>query len=80
MIERDTKAVFFADAHAPWQRGKNKNTNGRLRRLFPKQFNFATITQKQLDEVVYLMNHTPRKSLGWRTPASVCEERCCSSS
>lgn len=78
MIERDTgSSIFFADAHAPWQRGKNENTNGRLRRLFPKRFNFATITQKQLDEVVYLMNHTPRKSLGWRTPASVFEERCC---
>jgi IS30 family transposase len=78
MIERDTgTAIFFADAHAPWQRGKNENTNGRLRRLFPKRFNFATITQKQLDEVVYSMNHTPRKSLGWRTPASVFKERCC---
>jgi transposase, IS30 family len=78
MIERDTgTTIFFADAHAPWQRGKNENTNGRLRRLFPKRFNFATITQKQLDDVVYLMNHTPRKSLGWRTPASVFKERCC---
>jgi transposase, IS30 family len=78
MIERDTgTTIFFADAHAPWQRGKNENTNGRLRRVFPKGFNFATITQKQLDDVVYVMNHTPRKSLGWRTPASVFEERCC---
>jgi transposase, IS30 family len=78
MIERDTNTnIFFADAHAPWQRGKNENTNGRLRRLFPKRFNFDTITQKQLDEVVYLMNHTPRKSLRWRTPASVFKERCC---
>lgn len=78
MIERDSNAtVFFADAHAPWQRGKNENTNGRLRRMFPKRFNFATITQKQLDEVVHLMNHTPRKSLGWRKPVDVYRELCC---
>lgn len=78
MIERDTgSSVFFADAHAPWQRGKNENTNGRLRRMFPKRFNFATITQKQLDAVVHLMNHTERKSLGWRTPAAVFAEMCC---
>lgn len=80
MIERDTKAsVFFADAHAPWQRGKNENTNGRLRRVFQKRFNFATINQKQLDQVVYLMNHTERKSLGWQTPCSLYGRECCSS-
>lgn len=80
MIERDTGAnIFFADAHAPWQRGKNENTNGRLRRLFPKRFNFATITQKQLDKVIYLMNHTERKSLGFRTPCSVYGRACCNS-
>ncbi len=78
MIERDTNtSVFFADAHAPWQRGKNENTNGRLRRVFPKRFNFATITQKQLDAVVHLMNHTERKSLGWKTPCSVYGRECC---
>jgi IS30 family transposase len=78
MIERDTDTtVFFADAHAPWQRGKNENTNGRLRRVYPKGFDFATITQKQLDTVVHKMNHTPRKSLGWRTPAAVYQEMCC---
>jgi len=78
MIERDTGTpVFFADAHAPWQRGKNENTNGRLRRVFPKRFNFATITQKQLDDVVHLMNHTERKSLGFKTPCSVYGRECC---
>ena len=80
MIERDTNAtVFFADAHAPWQRGKNENTNGRLRRVYPKQFDFGTINQKQLDATVYVMNHTERKSLGFRTPCSVYGRGCCGS-
>jgi transposase, IS30 family len=80
MIERDTPVtIFFADAHAPWQRGKNENTNGRLRRVFPKRFNFDTITQKQLDEVVYLMNHTERKSLGFKTPCFMYGRGCCNS-
>lgn len=74
MIERDTDTtVYFADAYSPQQRGKNENTNGRLRRVFPKKFDFDTINQKQLDEVVYLMNHTPRKTLNWRTPVEVFE-------
>lgn len=80
MIERDVGTpVFFADAHAPWQRGKNENTNGRLRRLFPKRFDFGTMNQKQLDVVIYLMNHTERKSLGFRTPCSVYGRACCNS-
>jgi len=80
MIERDTGVtITFADAHHPWQRGKNENTNGRLRRIFPKRMDFATITQSQLDDVVHLMNHTPRKSLGWKTPAQVFKEICCDS-
>lgn len=80
MIERDTAVtVFFADAHHPWQRGKNENTNGRLRRVLPKTLDLGTITQSQLDQVVHRMNHTPRKSLGWKTPAQVYESLCCNS-
>lgn len=80
MIERDTNTeVYFCDPHHPWQRGKNENTNGRLPRIYPKKFDFATIKQSQLDTVVELMNTTPRKSLGWRTPAQVFRELCCDS-
>lgn len=80
MIERDTHAtVYFAHAHHPWERGKNENTNGRLRRVFPKWFDFSTIRQRDLDAVVEKMNHTPRKSLLWRTPCAV-YGKCCTSS
>jgi IS30 family transposase len=80
MIEEDTEAtIYFANAHHPWERGKNENTNGRLRRVFPKRFDFSTITQRQLDKVVYEMNHTPRKSLFWKTPAEVFEKINCTS-
>ena len=79
MIERNTGAlVYFADAYQPQQRGKNENTNGRLRRIYPKGFDFATISQRELNKVVWKMNHTPRKSLSWQTPCEV-YERCCNS-
>lgn len=79
MIERDTgMRVYFAHPHHPWERGKNENTNGRLRRVFHKRFNFSTITQRDVERVTRLMNHTPRKSLLWRTPCAV-YGKCCTS-
>lgn len=79
MIERDTDAVvYFAHPRSPWERGTNENANGRLRRVFRKRFNFATVKQRDIDAVVRLMNHTKRKCLNWRTPCEVFE-RCCTS-
>ncbi len=80
MIERDTCGrVYFANAHHPWERGKNENTNGRLRRHFQKRCDFRTVSKRELADVVDLMNHTPRESLGWRTPCARYGKACCSS-
>lgn len=63
--------VYFAEPHKPWQRGTNENTNGLLRQYFPKGYDFSTLTEERLQEVVDLINNRPRKSLGWRSPAEV---------
>lgn len=63
--------VYFADAYASWQRGTNENTNGLLREFYPKKFDFATITQDELDSRVNLINNRPRKCLGFKTPFEV---------
>lgn len=68
--ELNTK-VYFAEPHKPWQRGTNENTNDILRFFFPKGFDFRSITQADLDHVVYLINNRPRKCLGWRSPAEL---------
>lgn len=41
--------VYFADLYSSWQRDTNENTNGLLRKFYPKKFDFATITQDNLD-------------------------------
>ena len=63
--------TYFANAYHSWERGTNENTNGLVRRDFQKGTPFATLTQKQLNQTTYRLNHRPRKRLGWKTPHEV---------
>lgn len=63
--------VYFARPYCSWQRGLNENTNGLLRQFFPKKRSLLKVTKAQVDEAVYLLNHRPRKCLGYRTPHEV---------
>ena len=67
--------VFFADSHSPWQRGTNEKTNGLLRQYFPKGTDLSRWSSEELLVVADTLNHRPRKSLGWRTPAEVFGEQ-----
>lgn len=81
MTEREVHGLrfYFAHARAPWERGTNEHTNGLLRRYFPKKEKHDMITKTQVAEVVWMINHRPRKSLNWETPCKVFGA-CCSSS
>ena len=63
--------VYFAHPYCSWERGLNENTNGLLRQYFPKKTNLRDISQEQVDDAVYKLNHRPRKCLGYRTPHEV---------
>lgn len=63
--------TFFADPYSSWQRGTNENTNGLLRRYLPKQTDFSTVTQEELDEIVFEINTKPKKVLQFQTPLEV---------
>jgi len=77
LIEQDTDiTIYFAYPYHSWERGTNENTNGLLRQFFPKKTSFANITQEDVDEAVQLINHRPRKRLGYLTPYEVFH-KCC---
>ena len=60
--------VYFADPHAPWQRGSNENMNGLLREYLPKGTDLSGYTAAQLQAIQDELNDRPRKRFGFRTP------------
>lgn len=60
--------VFFANPYSSWERGTNENTNGLIRRFFPKGTDFNKIAIEQLKHAETALNNRPRKVLGYKTP------------
>lgn len=57
--------IYFAHPYHSWERGLNEHTNGLLRQYFPKKMPLDTLTKKELDRAVKLINNRPRKSLNY---------------
>ena len=63
--------VYFAHPYCSWERGLNENMNGLIRQYFPKGTNFNNVSDDEVNDVVYKLNHRPRKCLNYRTPHEV---------
>jgi IS30 family transposase len=70
-------AIYFCDAHSPWQRPSNENTNGLLRQYFPKGTDLSLHGPGILDAVAIELNNRPRKRLDWKTPAEALDQLLC---
>lgn len=65
--------IFFAHPYSSWERGTNENTNGLIRRFFPKGTDFSKVTSEQLKQAQNNLNNRPRKVLGYKTPNEMME-------
>lgn len=68
--------TYFCDPYSSWQKPVIENTFGRLRRFIPKGKKLSDYTDKELYDIIDLMNNTPRKKLGFKTPKEIFEELC----
>ena len=69
LTEHTGMDIYFAHPYSPWERGTNENTNGLIRRYFPKKTDFNNITENQLKHAQNRLNNRPRKVLKYKTPA-----------
>ena len=66
--------VYFCHPYSSWERGTNENTNGMIRRRFPKGTNFAAVTNAQIAQAENWINNYARKILGYKSSEIVFRE------
>lgn len=63
--------TYFCDPRSPWQKGGVENAIGRIRRDLPRKTNLDELDEADILAIMRRYNHTPRKCLGYQTPAEV---------
>jgi len=66
--------TYFCHSYSPWEKGTIENTFKRMRRFIPKKSRLENYSHEEITNICDIMNNTPRKCLGYRTPQEVLEE------
>ena len=67
--------TWFCDPSLPYQKCTVENTNRRARRWLPRKRDITAVSDHELKMICDRLNNTPRKCLGWKTPAEVFREK-----
>ena len=67
--------TWFCDPQSPWQKGTVENTNRRARKWLSRDTDPLSIEDRDLHQVCAHLNSTPRKCLGFKTPAEVFQQK-----
>jgi len=60
--------MYFCHAYHSWEKGSVENINKRIRRFIPKGQSIDTVSKTRIKQIEWILNHTPRKCLGYLTP------------
>lgn len=63
--------TFFCDPYSSWQKGGVENANKQIRQFVAKGSDIAQYAPQYLEHIQHILNHKPRKSLGYATPYEV---------
>lgn len=70
LVNKELKTnSYFCEPYHSWEKGTNENTNGIVRRKFPKHTNFDMLSISDIQAVESWLNNRPRKCLNFLTPA-----------
>ncbi|MEP4198019.1 MAG: IS30 family transposase [Aliishimia sp.] len=63
------RQTWFCAPFSLWQKGMVENTNQRARRWLPRKREIGQLTDHDIKAISDRLSNTPRKCLGWKTPA-----------
>ena len=74
-LEKFGTKVYYAHPYSSWERPINERTNREFRKFIPKGRSMNDYSEDEILSISDELNDTPRKRLGYRTPAEVFEEQ-----
>ncbi len=74
-FEKYMTEIYFAHPYSSWERPVNERTNGMLRKFIRKGKSIDCYTDEQIRQFSDMLNSTPRKRLGYKTPEELFDEQ-----
>ena len=65
---------YFCHPYCSWERGLNENTNGLIRRSYPKGTDFNLVPEQAIRKLQNILNNRYRKRIGYNTPKDLMVE------
>jgi len=60
--------TYFCHPYSSWEKGQIEYANRMIRQFIPKRSIISDFSDQQIQDIVYLINSTPRKCLDYQTP------------